>query len=157
MRNRPSRRCSQPTRLPREIACTTSCTRRLADRTVVRMRRCLLKGASDDPETFDQPDLRQRRATEVHRKGGAELGAVGLLASVHECNRPRRTCRARPPLVAGPRAAGCRRSWSAAARRNSNLDQAAGRTFAYRLHVADAAPGDGAVVPVNGRLTWDAN
>src|SRR4030095_10959307 len=125
--------------------------------TVVRMHRAMRTEGSDDPETFDQPDLRQRRATEVHRKGGAELGAVGLLASGHVYNRPRRTCRPGPALVAGTRAGGCRRSWSAAARRTSNLDQAAGRTFAYCLHVADAAPGDGAVAPVNGRRRGNPN
>ena len=80
-------------------------------------RRALPEGNSDDPEAFDQPDLRWRRGTEIHRQGGAELGALGLLAAVHVCDRHRGTCRAGPLLVAGTRTRRCRRAWSGAARR----------------------------------------
>ena len=38
-----------------------------------------------------------------------------------------------------------------------NADQAPRRTVPYCPARADAAPGDGAVVPVNGRMTWDEN
>ena len=38
-----------------------------------------------------------------------------------------------------------------------NADQAPRGTVPYRPDRAHAAPGDGAVVPVNGRMTWEEN
>ena len=45
-------------------------------------------------------------------------------------------------------------AWSGAARRTGHPDPAPRRTVPYRPDRAHAAPGDGAVVPVNGRMTW---
>jgi hypothetical protein len=133
MRNRHSHGPSRPRRPPSASAFTTPSTSKpLGVRTMPRMRRTLLEESTNDPETFDQPDLRWRRATEVHRKGGAELGAVGLLAAVHVCNRPRGSCRVSRLLVAWTRTGWCRRPGSGAARCTGNPDQVPRRTVPYR-------------------------
>src|SRR4030095_3630131 len=140
---------------PRESAFTTLSTSvPLAVRAAARMRRCLLEANSNDPEALDQSDLRCRRATAITRQGGAELGSLGLFAPIHVCHRHRGTCRAGPVLVAGTRARWCRRIWSRAARRTGHPDQAPRRRLPYRADRAHAAPGDGAVLPVNGGMTW---
>ena len=70
----------------------------------------------------------------MYATGIAELVARGLL------------------LVAGTRTDWCRRACSGAARRTWNADQAPRRTIPCCPGRADAAPGDGAVVRVNGRV-----
>ena len=129
-------------------ACAWRCARWLAWVAGVRREAAMILKLSD------QPDLPRRRGPETHRQGGAELGSLGLFAAVHVCDRYRGTRRAGPLLVAGTRVGWCRGPWSGAARRTGHPDQASRRTLACRLHGADASARGGAVVPVDGGLTW---
>ena len=81
----------------RERAYKTLHERALGGRTLPRMRSSASGGKTAMIlKLADQPDLRWRRRTEVHRQGGAELGTLGLFAAVHVCHRHRRTRRAGP-------------------------------------------------------------
>jgi hypothetical protein len=94
------------------------------------MRRCLLEANSNDPEALDQSDLRCRRAT--------ELVALALFWS--------------PGLeLVGAAGLGLVLLGALA---TLIRQREGGSHIALTAH---AAPGDGAVVPVNGRMTWDEN
>ena len=127
--------------------------RALAVRTVRSMRRSLLEENSNDPEALDQPDLRRTAVLKLTGKVAPDWDRWGY-------SRQLMYATGIAELVAlalfwwpGLELLGAAGLGLVLLGALATLIRHREGLFAHCLHGADAAPGGGAVVPVNGRMT----